>query len=378
LRACAAGVLLAVGFVSAGLVGKAAAAAPPYEPDPHAVGTLAFFNAEGQQIFSGNINDKPFATWVQASHEGRQGDNKATLFGYLPKSGQDPAAFSGEALTSSQTYPNNTAPGALGTSSLPIVKVSSSDTSLADLASDFPNTATDEYKGLYQLRIKTSGPGQAAGDTYDATSIKIEGTTWTQVYPAPTPPDSSTTTSSTGAPSSSTSTSTTVHPSSTTSSTTPTSTTALASTTTTTAASGATTTTTAANGLVVKNANGTTLAPGTPLAPGSTLSITGGGYAPGETVTAVVRSTPVTLGSATANSAGSVALTVTLPRKLEPGNHTLSLEAASATKTFAFSVVSSLSRTGADVVNYATYGFVLLVAGAAAVAVARRNQERNS
>src|SRR6478609_2205718 len=96
---------------------------PPYQPigNPPAIGTLKFFNAAGVQITGGNINDAPFATYVQSSVPGRVGDTKATLFGYLPKNGIQWNGWTGEALTASPNYPNLAAPSALASSPLPLV-----------------------------------------------------------------------------------------------------------------------------------------------------------------------------------------------------------------------------------------------------------------
>jgi hypothetical protein len=78
---------------------------------------------------------------------------------------------------------------------LPVVTVTVDDTTLANLIQNYPNTATDSYQGLYQLRLKTSG-GAAGGTskTWAAADILVTGTTWTQVYPTPVAPKSATTT----------------------------------------------------------------------------------------------------------------------------------------------------------------------------------------
>ncbi|MEY2424780.1 MAG: hypothetical protein QOI61_352 [Actinomycetota bacterium] len=252
----AAATIVAALFVYSGASTGASAAAPPYEPDPHADGTLSFYDAAGNVVTGGDIHDEPFATYVQASTAGRAGDTKATLFGYLPKAGVDTGAFSGEQMTASHTYPDASAPAPLN-GSLPLVKVTASDTTIATLIEDFPNTATDSYQGLYQLRIKTSGEGQPPGATYKATDIFVDGDTWTQVYPVPSA--ATTTTTVVGA-----TTTTTVAPATTT-------TTAPAATTTTTIASGATTTSTTAPG----STTSTTARPSTTTttsAPGASVS----------------------------------------------------------------------------------------------------------
>ena len=175
--AVAAGLLL-------GTSGAAFAAAPPWEPDPSSIGGLTFYDAAGNQITGGNVNDAPFASYVLAGAAGRAGDNKATLFGYLPKNGVAIGAWTGEALSGSTTYPNAAAPAPLNASALPLISLTDGDETIAQLAGDLPNTATDAYQGLYQLRVKTSGPGQPAGSSYDSADILISGSTWSLVYPA--------------------------------------------------------------------------------------------------------------------------------------------------------------------------------------------------
>jgi Bacterial Ig-like domain (group 3) len=178
----------AVLAVAAGLLvgfsGTALAAAPPWEPDPGSIGGLTFYDAAGNQIAGGNINDAPFASYVLASHAGLAGDTKATLFGYLPKNGVAIGAWTGEALTASTTYPNASAPAPLNASTLPLVSLGSGDETIFALTGDLPNTATDAYQGLYQLRVRTSAPGNSPGAAYNSADILITGSTWSVVYPA--------------------------------------------------------------------------------------------------------------------------------------------------------------------------------------------------
>ena len=100
-------------------------------------------------------------------------------------------------------------PRPLNTSPLPLVSVTAGDETLGLLQADFPNTAPagDPYEGLYQLRVKTSGPGQSAGGNYYSADIKIVGTTWSVVYS-----NLPTTTTTTTTPPTTTSTTTTVPP----------------------------------------------------------------------------------------------------------------------------------------------------------------------
>ena len=78
--------------------------------NPPAIGTLKFFNAAGVQITGGNINDAPFAAYIQSSAPGRVGDTKATLFGYLPKAGIDWDGWSGDQLTRIDRLPERSRP----------------------------------------------------------------------------------------------------------------------------------------------------------------------------------------------------------------------------------------------------------------------------
>ncbi|MBV9412683.1 MAG: hypothetical protein JO148_13890 [Acidimicrobiia bacterium] len=333
--------------------GASAAATPPFEPDPNATGFLTFYNANGNVVTSGNINDAPFAAYVQASSAGRQGDNKATLFGALPKSGQATGAWSNEAMSASTTYPNASAPGALGSSSLPLVTMTSNDETLAGLQSDFPNTAPsgDPYHGLYQLRIKTSGPGNPPGATYAETDIDIEGSTWTQVYPVPGSPTTtggpSTTNTTTGPTTTTTTaptTSTTTQP--TTSTTEGTTSTTEAPTTSTTIGTGTTTTTAAGGSVGVTDSAGNPLAPNATLTPGQQLHLSASGFTPNESVTIAVHSTPVTLATVTADGSGAVLAAVTLPSDLAAGSHTLTLSGASVTDSYPFTIAASTTGGG--------------------------------
>ncbi|MDF2492680.1 MAG: hypothetical protein K0Q58_1258 [Microbacterium sp.] len=78
---------------------------------------------------------------------------------------------------------------------------------------------------------------------------------------------------------------------------------------------------------------------------GQTLSITGGGFVPGDLVTAVANSTPVTIGTATASASGAVAFSWVIPTGFEPGAHTLTLSvngAVVASAPFTVTAVAAL------------------------------------
>ncbi len=182
------GSLAAAGLAGAALLVTGAAVhagtIPPWEPDRNSVGGLLFFDSSGNQITGGSINDDPIAAYVQGTSTIRSGDTKATLYGYLPKSGQQPGQFSGEILGGPSVYPNSAAPAPLAGSPLPLETGSAIDLTVADLAADYPNTDTssDGYAGLYQLRLLTTQAGQAGNTTYDSADILITGNSWSVAY----------------------------------------------------------------------------------------------------------------------------------------------------------------------------------------------------
>ena len=191
---------------SGGLIAGSAAAAtpPPWEPDGNSVGGLTFFNSSGTVITGGSTSDSPIAAYVQGNTVVRAGDNKATLYGYLPVNGQVPGQWSGEALGASTLFPHAGAPASVSTT-LPVETGASGDETIATLASDFPNldTSADGYKGIYQLRLRTSSTsGGGLTTTYDSADIQITGTTWSVVYSAaiPATPTTTTLTTTPGSP----------------------------------------------------------------------------------------------------------------------------------------------------------------------------------
>ena len=122
--------------------------------------------------------------------------------------------------------------------------------------------------------------------------------------------------------------------------------------------------------------------------PGARITLTGTEFAPGSTVTFVVYSTPLTLGAATADTAGTAVLTVTLPAGLELGRHTLvaygtagqggprSLTAA-ITLARAPNGNAVLASTGTDLALPLSAGLTLLTVGSL-ILLATRGRGRRS
>lgn len=70
--------------------------------------------------------------------------------------------------------------------------------------------------------------------------------------------------------------------------------------------------------------------PTTTVASGGTISVISGGWTPGATVTAVLHSDPVVLGTAIASSAGTIDASFVLPSSVPAGSHSLSLTGTAA------------------------------------------------
>jgi hypothetical protein len=185
-------------LVTAGLLAGAGAAqaatTPAWEPDASALGAVAFYDADGNQVTGGDLGDHPLAWYTVASGDGRTGDTKAQLRAYTPQEGVNPASWSGDTLTASTDYPNTAAPADIAALTVPVASGSGDDLSLADYIGELPNTSTtDGYAGLYELRLYTSGPGQTPSSAYYRVDIEVSVTgtgsdglptgTWTVVYP---------------------------------------------------------------------------------------------------------------------------------------------------------------------------------------------------
>jgi hypothetical protein len=67
--------------------GKAfATTAPPWEPDAaNELGTIALYDSAGTAISTGSTDASPMSAYAVASHAGRTGDTKATLFLCTPQ-----------------------------------------------------------------------------------------------------------------------------------------------------------------------------------------------------------------------------------------------------------------------------------------------------
>ncbi|QIK63317.1 hypothetical protein G7068_08985 [Leucobacter viscericola] len=118
------------------------------------------------------------------------------------------------------------------------------------------------------------------------------------------------------------------------------------------------------------------------LKAGETQIARGFGYQPGETVTGVLHSDPIDLGTQVANKKGEVVFEFTIPADLELGDHTVTVESKFSGKlsqTFEVyeqaSVWVELAKTGGDLGLPLGLGAVLMLIGAGAMIVKRRRGE---
>jgi hypothetical protein len=199
------------GTLVAGLAGTAhATTVPPWEVAqppattpavaPDEVGGLTFYNSSGQVITGGFITDNPIAAYVQGNTTLQSGATLADLNGFTPVIDVNPGAWNEIQFGSSST-PNTSAPGALGTSTLPLY-TGVSGYSLSNLTTAYPNkdTSSDGYAGIYVLRLQTYHHPNTS-TTYDSADISVNASTgaWSLVY---SPQAATTTTLATPTPSS--------------------------------------------------------------------------------------------------------------------------------------------------------------------------------
>ncbi len=117
------------------------------------------------------------------------------------------------------------------------------------------------------------------------------------------------------------------------------------------------------------------------IAPGRTQTVTLSGFGPGEEVRGVLHSTPVDLGTVTADAQGRATFTFTIPAGLESGVHDVTMTGLSSgfSASVEFAVTSApgserLAYTGADVAPLLGLGGLLVAAGGAVLVASRRRR----
>ncbi len=186
------------------LPASAATAAPPWEPDGQAIGTLQFFNAAGQQVFSGNNLSHLFDYALASSADTTLG-TKATLTFAAPVPGEATGNWFTELASAATAFPSTTAPGTLKSNPDPLVTLSATDGNLATFIQSVTAQTQAGYADVFQLRVSTSGPGGVGTGTsnYWDADVQVNPTagTWQEIYPDMGATAQSTTTVVTASPS---------------------------------------------------------------------------------------------------------------------------------------------------------------------------------
>ena len=119
---------------------------------------------------------------------------------------------------------------------------------------------------------------------------------------------------------------------------------------------------------------------------GGTFTASGDGVAPGSTVELELRSDPISLGSAVADSAGHFTKQVTLPSTVSAGDHLLTAigtapDGSSLVISTSITVgagSAALPRTGSNSSSFTLIAIILIAGGTAIVLFARTRLRRRS
>lgn len=176
-------------------------ATPPWQSSINSgalLGGITFYNAQGQVVTGGSITASGFGAYAVASTpDARSGDDKAGLYIYTPVNGVNPGAFSGLSFTAATNYPSSSAPGPIASTTQPYeTNKAGGDPTILSYIQEFPNSdtsTTDGYAGLYDVRMRASGPGIGIESAYWDTVISVDITqgtisdpvagTWSVDYP---------------------------------------------------------------------------------------------------------------------------------------------------------------------------------------------------
>jgi hypothetical protein len=134
----------------------------------------------------------------------------------------------------------------------------------------------------------------------------------------------------------------------------------------------------------VPDASGPLTGPGSPVTAGRQVTLSGSGYLPGSSVDLYVYSTPVKLGTTTADAHGAFSATVALPENLAAGTHHLvaaGVDQGGSPRYLVLAVTvageraaitAGLASTGAAPLPLLGGAAVLLLAGTTLVLLGRR------
>ena len=187
-------------------VTAANAAAPAWEPDTNAAGTITFYDSTGNVITSGSTTASPFVAYAVGTsdpsvsgHTGvpRTGDTQAQIqFANPDPTNGLTATWFNLSPGNFNHYPLTTGPSNIQTASQsePVAAPASGDAALSDfIGVAAPNTASG-YANVYQIRLQTANSSNQVAPKYDTADVLVNpaNNTWTQIYPAVATPTTTT------------------------------------------------------------------------------------------------------------------------------------------------------------------------------------------
>ena len=187
-----------------------AATAPPWEPDPNALGSLIFYSCTNPSVAStcsvvtGGTNLNHIADYIQAStpDPSTPPGNKATLQFAAPVPNTPTLNFTVGPASANTLFPNANAPY---TGPNPLITIAPTDADLlAFVTGQQPQTAPG-FANVYQVRLVTTsaaGGGTQPSFTYWEVDVAVDQTagTWTEIYPNQGSTGKTTTTTVTASP----------------------------------------------------------------------------------------------------------------------------------------------------------------------------------
>lgn len=206
LKSAVAGVttlaITGAGLLSFVASASAAPTTPPWEPDANSAapyGALVFYDSSGNVVTSGT-NLSHLFDYVAATTAGDSGATKATLYFAAPNHANPTGAWAVNQQSSSNTFPNASAPAPLTGPGFtnPVDSLGASDANLTAALGALSLDTTSGYANLIQVRMKDSGAGGVtSGSNYwsadiaynqGGTATTIDGVNvpaggWAQVYP---------------------------------------------------------------------------------------------------------------------------------------------------------------------------------------------------
>ena len=193
--ALAASAGLLVGGSGAAVAAGGGGSAPPWlsAETVAPLGSITFYNAQGQVVTGGSTTDPEMAAYEVASAPapaptgGANPYTTATLYEATPVANANPLTWEGNELSIKSIFPNTSDPGGIGTTANPVISGAVDvGATLQNAITSFPNTQTAAgYAGLYDIRMVIGGIGTNPEQSYYETVVSVNKTTgtWSVDYP---------------------------------------------------------------------------------------------------------------------------------------------------------------------------------------------------